>query len=1307
MEELDMLHSLGFYIHVKRGNGVTKADLENAPDYHDFLKDIEQTAKGGAMFGGFTPENPLIPLDDITLTQLQYGDAITQMFDGGLMWMQLSLPYPPPPVVAAPQTDMSYFSNYLETLDGDSRTKSDVESIMERLNSLLAKKNAKDQRVNGLVVGRVQSGKTRSYIGAILKAADEGWNVIIVLTSSNTALAAQTEGRIKEEFKKAKVYKQIVQNFRGKDAATEPIQLLAPNNTYFHWGVAMKESHNLENVLTWLRKNVAIAPHMRIMIIDDEADNATPDSNTGKNVQLSESDIAGLVEAIKEEDEEGRDYSKLAEWVVSIQDDMTAKQMEAEDDPGSKNDILIGELSHFLQRSGMTVEEKRNALINNPDFCDLLELNEYQDGNDLVNLKQDILHYFNVGGRRRGFRTAGVFLRFLNTLLDIALERSAINRKICELIDRVSGGKDYSFPFARCAYIAYTATPYANILNERPGETPLYADFIKSLTTAPQYFGLDKIFGRDYKDPTPRMGIVEDINDDEKRFILNPLQELKDPQTGKVLEVTIGEDLRCSCAKEGVELPWTSMIRAIAWAFCTAGARRRHRLENIVPKIESDESLSADEKSKKLKQLDHRWTTMMVNLSMKTTTHGNLQSKIKAYLKYRCASLEGKESFLEECQRTWNDLTRAYTKEAFENSFNSNADEEYGKIADYPKWETIADDVRYFIDGWDDNRVHAIVINSEPRNGVAHDAQNRYNQVEGHENTLPDDQLWIVIGGNTIGRGLTLSGLTVSYFDRVRKSVAVDTMTQMGRWFGYRKGYELLPRIWMLPDTITEMKHTAFLEWHMHEDMRENFNQGYSPSDPEHYLRIYSWGRILTGRRRAQITVSGSIGLMSTTDKISIKCDSIENVYSLAHDFVNGLGPQFVRDEDEYGKYGKFPLWKNVDKDAVKRYLESLLPHIPEDTRRVFRAVMGDIDSAEAENPDDLKWCVVIGEPAAHRGRQYKIVDGCPPVFSGNPETAKVNSGVAHYGSVRSDMAFYAMIPERILNYTDAEVVEEGIKVVMQNATDDNGNPLPVVANALAAYDGVTLEDKLVALIKDVKDHPEKSVPSAIRGCLSEGVRNRSTIDYREAVYLNAGHKNPILQLYLLTPPNRTDPTDKPLIAHAFYWPGHSPDEFSLVSIGMEPEPKNPSPQQFHKTVADVLAVNGFPMAVQRLKAKVQEVLPGCRDAFFDANVAKAGVSAKYAKVPGKDAYYLTDWASDPVAKIRQFILERAVEILQDHQPHRRDELATTVLSRNPNLQGLFNPVSDTEQKSVFADELLPQFRIEKVSKKPITFQIH
>ena len=56
----------------------------------------------------------------------------------------------------------------------------------------------------------------------------------------------------------------------------------------------------------------------------------------------------------------------------------------------------------------------------------------------------------------------------------------------------------------------------------------------------------------------------------------------------------------------------------------------------------------------------------------------------------------------------------------------------------------------------------------------------------------------IVIGGNSLTRGLTLEGLMISYF--YRKTKQYDTLLQMGRWFGYKNGYDVLCRVWTNPD---------------------------------------------------------------------------------------------------------------------------------------------------------------------------------------------------------------------------------------------------------------------------------------------------------------------------------------------------------------------------------------------------------------------------------------------------------------------------------------------------------------------------
>jgi hypothetical protein len=53
----------------------------------------------------------------------------------------------------------------------------------------------------------------------------------------------------------------------------------------------------------------------------------------------------------------------------------------------------------------------------------------------------------------------------------------------------------------------------------------------------------------------------------------------------------------------------------------------------------------------------------------------------------------------------------------------------------------------------------------------------------------------IIVGGNKLSRGYTIEGLTVSYYRRVAGTV--DTLMQMGRWFGFRPGYHDLVRVFL------------------------------------------------------------------------------------------------------------------------------------------------------------------------------------------------------------------------------------------------------------------------------------------------------------------------------------------------------------------------------------------------------------------------------------------------------------------------------------------------------------------------------
>lgn len=76
---------------------------------------------------------------------------------------------------------------------------------------------------------------------------------------------------------------------------------------------------------------------------------------------------------------------------------------------------------------------------------------------------------------------------------------------------------------------------------------------------------------------------------------------------------------------------------------------------------------------------------------------------------------------------------------------------------------------------------------------------------------------YIVVGGSVLARGLTLEGLSVSYFLRTAKQY--DTLLQMGRWFGYRHGYGDLPRLWTTAGLESDFRALAQIEEEIREDI--------------------------------------------------------------------------------------------------------------------------------------------------------------------------------------------------------------------------------------------------------------------------------------------------------------------------------------------------------------------------------------------------------------------------------------------------------------------------------------------------------
>lgn len=1330
-ETMKMLQALGMYVMSAKQAGKSKEDCIAAEDYHEFLAPYETAAQGVMGFFGFGPANPLMPLTEITLTINEYCDIVSQVYDQNIQQPNaLSLPYPVAAAPAVAHAATTYFGNYLNTLGNDPRTPEDVNSTMDRINELMMHRPGPSPRVAGLVVGRVQSGKTRNYVGLALKAIDEGWNTIIVLTSCSTALADQTEERILDDFKKSGLirgphFERL--NFRDPQPIPDPAALGVMD--YVYLGVAMKQRDNLDHILGWLEAYPDRVKHMRLLLIDDEADNATPDSNTGKVNQLEDDDIDDLIDATAAEElPEGGSFVALSDWISAVRN-----SPRLTDDEKSEWAPVIASLRGELARvNGSTFA----SVLGNVRYRQLLGLEENPE------VYRQILMYFN--GTRS--RSANYFFKLLNTLLDVAVARSAINERICRLIALSEATGEYNFQFAKFAYVAYTATPYANILNERSDQTPLYPDFIKSLQAAPQYFGLDKIFGEDETVPRSKMNVVNVIptsedgrsTADEVRFILRPLQRIKDSEERPKRVLTIDGpdvDLNVICASPTWSGKWETLRNALAWLYCSAAARRWYRREIIRPAVEMKQGMTAADRAKKIESLDNRWTTMLVNISQIRQVHAESKEMIDRFLA-NCCSPANERSFMADCRNVWESMTQKFTKTDFDALFNSgNPADNYSSpgrpIRDYPQWTEIVADVEYFVRGTNgqyenQKKVHTIIVNSE--NVESKKNQDFYNQRrDAHggrwdfSNSLADDQAWIMCGGNTISRGLTLMGLTTSYFDRVRKSATIDTLTQMGRWFGYRPGYELYPRIWMTQETVTEMKRICVTENRMHETMRENFEAGYSPSDPAHYQQVYYWGRRLSGRQR-QLDLSGApVGTTGMTDEISYQQNDVSAVYAAAGNFVSGLGQTVARSQIDY-QYYRIPLWTGVRATDVIRFLETVKDHYPESSKRKLESLSKELSTAGVNSVD-----VVIGEPDTRRqraGNAYTVATNIAAhnglvesgkVVSGFPQQPTDRGGAFKYNSLRTHTAFFAMIRKEAINRADLQTLKDEKRSVLAllraNAVGNGGILGRQFENAFVAAGLVDggIEQRLNGYITYCENNPRTEVAPCIRELLSAGPRTRASTEYCELVHGYANHETPVVQLYFVTPPDGK-PQDEPYVSISFYWPKHSPSRYQMGTVNAPPPPGRPDEREIYGAIGSILRNENFPLTTQKLKAKLMERYPAESESIYFSNVVDGQQHAGYSQFPGKNAYYSLDWAGneDPVEKVNREVSIAAVQIvLRQRRSFRSQEIVDAVMRENRRFEGIVNLTATILNQQILTDEVLAANNISKVSLNPVVYQMN
>jgi hypothetical protein len=421
----------------------------------------------------------------------------------------------------------------------------------------------------------------------------------------------------------------------------------------------------------------------------------------------------------------------------------------------------------------------------------------------------------------------------------------------------------------RSGYVGYTATPFANIFIPIKEDDLFPRDFIVNIPAPSNYIGPEKVFGFEVLEEEDENGSVLPIVnrvDDYRDSI--PNGHKKDDQLP-------------------TELP-TSLKTAIKCFILTCAIRKLRAQEKV-------------------------HNSMLIHVSRYTRWQKQIKELVEnTFNSYRLGIEYNSSSVLNEL------------KNAFEEDHEYNITHEGQILTErYKSYKTVSRiildtmpnvDSQVNIHSWEDvlPYLHSATAKIEVReiNGGSGDALNYFDHKDGLS--------VIAVGGDKLSRGLTLEGLSVSYY--LRASRMYDTLMQMGRWFGYRPGYVDLCRLF----TSRELN-----EWFCHitlasEELRSEFEymSDVAGSTPEQYaLRVRTHPGVLQIsasnkiRRAVHVDISWA-GRLVESYQLQKSPNIVRSNLEATNNLIKSLPSNFAIKDNHI-------LWKNISSDIVKPFFQT------------------------------------------------------------------------------------------------------------------------------------------------------------------------------------------------------------------------------------------------------------------------------------------------------------------------------------------------------------------------------------------------
>lgn len=441
--------------------------------------------------------------------------------------------------------------------------------------------------------------------------------------------------------------------------------------------------------------------------------------------------------------------------------------------------------------------------------------------------------------------------------------------------------------FDQNTFIGYTATPYANLFISQE-----YNDELKTIVKGKEYLIGDDLFPKDF---------IINIKAAKNYIGAAKVFGLEDPITN-----VINEPLDVYRKIDDYDPPF----------FATINKNNKDELPDFLP-----ESLELAIKSfiltctiRRLRGHDKKHNSMLVHVALYVKWIDRVALLVNEKIREFKNNIESNDSkFLQEL------------KELFENDFKPTTINTLENL-DYS-------DVRIKNHHWEDVRLElknaASKIDVRAVHGTRSTTNLEYHNIEEIDYSRHENGLSVIaVGGGRLARGITLEGLSVSYYLRTTKMY--DSLMQMGRWFGYRPGYVDLCRLYTTEQIFEWFNHITMATEEMRNDFDEMTVTHQRPKDFR--LKIRNHHGLMTVTSVAKlywaqnITISFS-GSNPQTYLLLKDKNSILHNFNLFSTLFKKLGKPTELIEKR--KKIRYVLYKDVNVDFLNEFINNYKINIP------------------------------------------------------------------------------------------------------------------------------------------------------------------------------------------------------------------------------------------------------------------------------------------------------------------------------------------------------------------------------------------